>query len=91
MKTGFFEEAPGIKSWMRLAGTYLLILAGFIIVYNLLKGKEIDFVLISFLIGSAITGKLVQKIQEPKPNCINNVANNDIIVQPDDPNTPRPR
>lgn len=66
MKTGFFEEAPGIKSWMRLAGSYLLILAGFIILYNILKGEKIDFVLITFLVGTAFTGKVAQKIVESK-------------------------
>jgi hypothetical protein len=67
MKTGFFDEAPGVQSWIRLAGSYLLLLAGFIIVNGILKNKEIDFVLISFLIGTAITGKLVQKVSENKP------------------------
>lgn len=68
MKTGFFEEAPGVRSWMRLAGSYLLILAGFIILYDTLKGKDIDFVLITFLIGTAFTGKFAQKIVEAKSN-----------------------
>ena len=66
MKTGFFEESPGQRSWMRLAGSYLLLLAGFIIVMDVLNNKPTDLTLIITLISAAIGGKVAQKISEAK-------------------------
>lgn len=65
-KTGFFDEAPGKQSWIRLAGSYLLVIAGFIIVNRELKGQDIPFDTVIMLISTAFGGKLIQKIQETK-------------------------
>jgi len=64
MKTGFFEETPGQRSWIRLAGTYLLLIAGFIIINNTIKGTSIPMDIVVFLVSIAIGGKLVQKPME---------------------------
>lgn len=66
-KTGFFEEAPGRQSWMRLSGTFLLALAGFIIIYDTIHSKEYPVEVLLILIGTAITGKFIQKLKEVKP------------------------
>lgn len=63
-KIGFFEEQAGQKSWIRLASTYLLIMAGFIIVNDTLKGVSIPMDQVLFLVGTAFGGKLVQKPME---------------------------
>lgn len=69
MKTGFFEEKPGQQSWIRLAGTYLLLLTGFIVINNILKDKDVPMDLVIFLISIAISGKLVQKpMEKAKPD-----------------------
>lgn len=64
MKTGFFEEKPGVMSWIRLAGTYLLLLAGFITINSTIKCKDVPIDLITLLIGMAIGGKVSQKYGE---------------------------
>lgn len=64
MKTGFFEEQPGIKSWIRLAGTYCLLLAGFVVVNSTLKCKDVPIDLIVVLLSAGVAGKVAQKFAE---------------------------
>ena len=65
-KVKFFEEAPGVKSWTRLAATWLILWATCSSFYCMAKGIAMDYTLIFFLVGTAVAGKVIQKPMEPK-------------------------
>ena len=65
-KTGFFEEAPGQRSWMRLATSVIILNALMIMNYQVLISSDhsFNFAQVSFLILTALGGKIWQKSQE---------------------------
>jgi len=65
MKTKFLEEAPGVKSYVRLQS--LLFLAFFFVItaYQVYQ-KTVDFELVLLLMVGAISPKLIQKFAEEK-------------------------
>ena len=65
-KIGFLEEAPGQKSWTRLAATYCFTLSGFLIIFGTLKSTPIDYTLVITLLSTASGLKLIQKPMEGK-------------------------
>lgn len=64
-----FKESDGKNSWMRIIGAILVLCGGFVTVYGFLfAGKDAFDVLMvgGMLIGTGLTGKLVQKPMERK-------------------------
>ena len=66
MKTGFFEEAPGVKSSIRLQ-SFVALLAGIGISAFAIGTKQLDanvIALVTMFIVGAFTPKVVQKFAE---------------------------
>jgi len=64
--TGFFEESPNNYSMSRLILAYSFLLIGFIVVFQLLSGKPIDYEIVIILISGGAGLKAVQKPFETK-------------------------
>lgn len=78
MKTGFFDEAPGVKSSIRLNSfIVLLFLIGFDILLSRSETFVIDSMFITFnfvLLTAIFVPKYLQKFAETKKNgVINNI------------------
>lgn len=65
MKTGYFDEAPGVKSSIRLQMFLTLMFAFAVIGYQVWQAK-VDFELAMLLLVAAFTPKVVQKFAEVK-------------------------
>jgi hypothetical protein len=65
MKTGFFEEAPGVKSAIRLQMFMTMIFTFFVIGYQVYT-KEVDYLLCLTLLVASFVPKLLQKFAEAK-------------------------
>jgi len=70
MKTGFFEEAPGVKSSIRLQMFLTLIFAFLIIGYQVYKKDGADFELALLLLSAAFVPKVISKFAEIKAEAI---------------------
>ena len=60
----FFTEGNGEFSMTRLIMFLTIILVMFIVTYSLIKNLQLDLIGLSMLLGTAITGKVVQKFRE---------------------------
>jgi len=68
MKTGFFEEAPGVRSHMRLQ-SFMALLAGIGIAGFAVGTKQVDaniIALVTMFVVAAFAPKAVQKFAENK-------------------------
>lgn len=65
MKVGFFEEAEGVKSSIRLQMFLTMFFSFFVIGYQVVN-QQVDLVLTIMLLSAAFAPKVISKIAEMK-------------------------
>jgi len=69
MKTGFFEEAPGVQSMIRLLSFLSFFVATYIAIYTIMVGADPDpqnMTFFGFFMVGAFVPKFIQKFAEMK-------------------------
>jgi len=64
MRTGFLEENPGEKSWVRLQSLWFTTLASYLIMVSPFRAISLEIFIIT--VAAAVAPKVVQKFAENK-------------------------